>query len=150
MKIKSVVFFALVVALAFVFIAEPANAAEKAVTQGEFAVALAKKLKLEGALTPTGAFEKLEELGVEPKDGWEKDKEMTPDMVLEIYRQLVDAIQDGELELTVGELDKIIRNLSDSYKLPLPAKLPSPSGPVLAPAPSTLGVSGGGGASVSE
>lgn len=149
MRFKSMVLLVVILLGTFVVIDEAAHAAKKPVTQGQYAVALVQDLGLEKEPSVTEAIELLEKLGVEPDKGWDRDKEMTSELVLQVYHRLVDAIEDGELDLTIGELEKIIRKLSIGFGLALPAKLPRPSGRALAPAPSTIGLGDGGG-SVSE
>ncbi len=150
MRYRSIVVPALALCLSLCMTPEPVGAAQKRVTQGEYAVALAKKLEIAESPTVAEAVSRLKHLGVEPDKGWKSDAEMTPELVEQLYRRLVDAVEEGKLDFSVDQLKKILRDLAVSFDLPFPSKLPRSSGAPPAPSPSSIGVGGGGGASVSE
>lgn len=150
MRYRSIVLPALVLCLSLCMTPDPVGAAQKRVTQGEYAVALAKKLDIAEAPSVAEAVGQLEDLGVEPDEGWKPDGKMTSELVEQIYRRLVDAVEEGNLDFSVDELKRMLRDLSVSFDLPFPSKLPRRSSAPPAPSPSSIGVGGGGGASVSE
>ncbi|MBI4832588.1 MAG: hypothetical protein HY801_13770 [Candidatus Lindowbacteria bacterium] len=154
MRHKPILFFACVFCLSVslaVSQAFAAEEAEKTVTQGSYAVALAQNLGLDESPTVSEAVSKLKEMGIEPDDGWQPDEEMTSDIVLQIYHHMLEAAESGKLDLTSEQMQKMLRDLGVNFNLPLPSELSRPAAHQTAPAPSTLGgAGGGGGASVSE
>ncbi|MBI5115661.1 hypothetical protein HZA56_04260 [Candidatus Poribacteria bacterium] len=152
MRYVSVLTLALLVCMSTSLTVRPSVAAEEIVTQGGYAVALAQKLGIAEGPTVKDAIGKLKEMGIEPDGGWKPDAEMTPDVVLQLYKQMADAAENGKLELTVEKIQAILRDLGVNFDLPLPPELSRPAaGSQGAPSPSTLGgAGGGGGASVSE
>lgn len=150
MRYRSIVLPVVAICLSLCMTVGTVEAAQKRVTQGEYAVALAKKLDIAKAPTIAEAVSKLKDLGVKPDEGWKPDEEMTSELIVQLYRRLVDAVEAGKLKFSVDELKKMLRDLSVSFDLPFPSKLPRRAAAPPAPSPTNVGVGGGGGASVSE
>ena len=87
---------ALVLTLVFVAAAEPAAAGDECLKQGEFAVALAKRVRFDAA-SELEAVENLAGIGIKPADGWKPAVFLDETAFDEVDRAVILAFAEGKL-----------------------------------------------------
>ncbi len=89
------------------------------VRQGDFARSLVEILDLGTAYSEAQAQEMLDDLGIEPKDGWISDHPMTPGIIGELQDAVVKASDYGYLALNRSEALDLFQTLVADYGLPI-------------------------------
>jgi len=97
--------------MVFVFFFAPLQAS--AVTQGDYAVALAEELGLGKGLTAEGAVEILTKVGIVPSEGWQIAKEVTCELVAEVQDLVIEAAQRGLIRYEPEEVPDLMASLSE-------------------------------------
>lgn len=96
---KKIAFFAIVCfTLSFLIIPAEANA----VTQGDFALALAQVLGME-VTTIDLAVSSLEDVKIQPDDGWIKPDPMTDEIIAQLEQAIEKAVRAGLIKRRIAE-----------------------------------------------
>lgn len=91
--------------------------AQTLVPEGAFAMELAKVLGLGEAQDEAQAEKVLSAAGIEPSNGWISEYPVTPDMVVEIKKEVVDAAREERIDLNETEARQAVSDLLSGLKL---------------------------------
>ena len=87
------------------------------VREGDFAVRLLYALDLGSTDEEVEAETRLAEVGIIPRNGWIADYPVTPDILGELQRSVVDAASSRKISLSRAEALKRINAVSDNFEL---------------------------------
>ncbi len=122
----------------------PPPIATPTVSEGAFAVKLVFALGLSPTDDEIEAESRLAEIGILPRNGWIADYPVTPDIVGELQKAVLDATGSGKLSLNKEEVEKRFNETLAEFGLSIRPHVdrgteePSPSGSADYPAPAII------------
>ena len=84
---------------------------QRLVREGSFAMRLAEALKIGEVKNEVEAESKLASVGIVPKSGWIADYPLTPDVIGELQKAVVEAASSGRIAMSRDEAMRVFQNL---------------------------------------
>jgi hypothetical protein len=97
--------------------ATPPPVGQQLVREGTFALGLASAFSLESVEDEAEAESRLAEIGIMPRNGWIADYPVTPDIIAEIQKSVLDAAEAGKLSMSREEAVKRFEELKNRQGL---------------------------------
>jgi hypothetical protein len=94
-KLRFAVMITIILVFLLVVLSVPPQARDLPSTQGALAVALVSEIFTEIQPSPQDSIRLLTSMGISPKEGWDLDAPVTPELLIEIYQDMAHVFPDG-------------------------------------------------------
>lgn len=105
---------------------QPPPVEQPLVREGEFAMKLMDALQMGKAQSETEAENSLASAGIAPKNGWISDYPVTPDIIGELEKSVVEAAEANRISLRTEEALKAFQTVVNELDLPVMAETREP------------------------